>query len=398
MKQTLSFTALKAGLGIAETLGLRPKELQASWLKDKACQETGLTDFGDTYYQEGLDRVCSSANMDARLNAYGRLMLSNIIVNALVNRLLLQKTRVSQPELLETKLIPPIIITGLPRTGTTNLHRLIASDPDNRALEYWELVHPFARNPQDTEEARIARADKLLKIRRKLTPELDAIHYIRTDSAEECMFMMVLSMESRFFWNLASVHSYLDWYRDADRSNKYRDYRDMLFILQARQPDKRLVLKAPDHVDGMDALMEQLPEALVVQTHRDPVAQFASYLSLGEQTRIISTDHPQKAKDTELNILLTQSSISRFIAARENHPNRVFDVQYTDLIADPALVVQSVYDHFGLNFSTAQQEKLTAHSGKNRQHKHGQHDYSLDQYGLTPAKIEKLFHDPFLKT
>ena len=287
--------------------------------------------------------------------------------------MLLQQARKDRPKVFKAEIIPPLIVTGQPRTGTTSLHRLLAALPGSRALQYWELMHPFPLKGAESREARIALADKLLKLRRKLTPELDATHYIRPDSPEECMFMLGLTFHSRIFWNVASVHGWLGWYNRSDRGGKYREYADMLRWYQAQYPGERLVLKAPDHVDGIADLLAALPGAMVVQTHRDPVEQFGSYLSLGEQTRRIAARVPQRSKDTQSNIVMTHSANARNTRARTAFPGRVVDVEYNRLTGNPVEAVEEIHRKLGLAFGREQAEALRSHARRNKKGKHGVH-------------------------
>jgi LPS sulfotransferase NodH len=393
MTRSLSFVALKTALHASEAIGLRPRALKAGTLLQKARTQTSLTDFGDMYFLDSLERLVQSANAEARLNPYGRLMLEKLILQYLANRLMLQKARSEQPGVFGADIIPPVIVTGQPRTGTTNLHRLLAAAPGARALQYWELMHPFPMKGAESRSERVALADRMLKLRRRLTPELDATHYIRPDSPEECMFMLGLTFHSRIFWNVASVHSWLEWYNAADRAGKYRDYADMLRWYQAQYPGERLVLKAPDHVDGIGALLDAVPEAMIIQTHRDPVAQFGSYLSLGEQTRRIAARTPQRDADTRSSIAMTRSANLRNSAARRKYPGRVIDVEYNRLVSNPLETVAMIYRTLGLDFGKEHEKAVAAHARRNRKGKHGLHSYSLADFGLTDQSVRQQLPD-----
>jgi hypothetical protein len=251
---------------VAQMMDSVPPILAPDWLKGAGSQNIGATDFGPDIFEEPLERLCYSLNEDADLNAYGRMMLAGVIRNQLENRLLMQRLRAAGE--LAPRPIPPIIVTGLPRTGTTFLHRLLASDPSHASLPYWQLMGPFPRHSGDSAEARIQETATLLEVRRAITPELDGVHMIRAESPEECMFLTASSMQSRFFWTFAPVFSFMEWYNHADRTDKYVEYLEALTYLQKLYPGQRLVPKAPDHVDGLAELLDVMPEAIIVQTHR----------------------------------------------------------------------------------------------------------------------------------
>ena len=376
---------------LAARMHTLPKALAPAWLKGAAAQNTGLSDFGPAIYEEPLEKLCRSANEDANLNPLGRMILAQTIITQLENRALMQRLRAQNAPELRTELIPPIIVTGLPRTGTTALHRLLASDPAHAAIPYWQLNRPIARTPEDTIEKRRAEVEQTVALRAALTPELDKIHLIRADIPEECMFVTASSMQSRLYWNLAPVYGFMKWYNTADRTDKYCEYTEWLRLFQASYPGKRLVLKAPDHVDGLDALMTTLPDAIIVQTHRDMVEQFGSYLSLARATKELAVNELDKARDLEAVLALTDTSIARNFAAREANPNRIIDIRYTDLIEDPLGTVASIYNQAGLSVSRSAQDALNAHQRGNQKGKRGQHIYDLDEYGMTTVFVQERY-------
>lgn len=365
--------------------------LEPGWLKAAASQSIGLIDFGPAIFEEPLARLCRSANEDANLNPLGRMILAETISTQLENRALMQVLRAQNAPELQTTLIPPIIVTGLPRTGTTALHRLLAADPAHAAIPYWQLNRPIPRAPGDTIDTRRAEVEQTIALRRKITPELDQIHLIRCDRPEECMFVTATSMQCRLFWNLAPVYGFMEWYNTADRTDKYREYVEWLRWFQAHNPGKRLVLKAPDHVDGLEALMTALPEAIIVQTHRDMAEQVGSYLSLGRATRAIAVKALDTKREVAAVLHMTDTSIARNRAARHAHPGRIIDIDYAALIADPLACVQAIYRQAGLRLSDQSRAELANHQSQNRKGRHGAHDYKLEQFGLSAADIRASY-------
>lgn len=386
---TLSFRLANAVLGVAEAVA-PSTGLDADALEDAASHATGLADFGDPYYREGLERLAASANVDACLNPYGRLLLRRVVGEALQNRLRFVREQRANPALFATPLRPPLIVLGLPRTGTTFLHRLLAVDPAHRAVPYWELVGAVPRGPDDTPARRRRRAQEHLRPRRWFTPELDAVHYIRVDTPEECMFMLSLTFESLVYWVLAPAYGYLDWYQARDRRKKYREYALLLRALQAAAPE-RLVLKAPAHTDALDALLDAVPEAVLVQTHREMVATASSWCSTNYATQAVATAAPDLERAVRANVGLLERVLERNLAARERVPGRVVDVRYRDLVADPIATVERIYAHAGWKVSEPLRDALRAYVERNPQGKHGRHRYGPERFGLDPAELRARF-------
>jgi len=376
---------------LAAQMDMVPASFAPAWLKDAASKTIGATNFGPDFFAKPLERLCASVNEDANLNAYGRMLLAGMIKTQLENRLLMQQLRSAGK--LAPRPIAPIIVTGLPRTGTTFLHRLLASDPEHASLPYWQLMRPFPRSSEDTAEVRIKEADTILGVRRAITPELDGVHMIRAESPEECMFMAAMSMQSRLYWNLAPVYSFMEWYNGADRTDKYREYVEALSYLQTHYPGKRLVLKAPDHVDGLSELLDVFPEATIVQTHRDMTEQFGSYMSLGRVTRTLAVRELDTEREVSAVMDLTDSSIRRNMEARVRHPGRILDVRYTDMMADPLACVEKIYAHANLSLVDEQRASLETHLNRNRQGKHGAHDYGLSDFGVRNDEIKSRYAD-----
>lgn len=367
---------------LREQMHSTPAKFAPGWLMQSATAHSGLSDFGDERFLDPLQRLCKSLDDEADLNAYGRMLVAGVIRNQLVNRLLLVKARKDTPERFDGDPIAPIIVTGLPRTGTTFLHRLLAADPAHASLPYWQVSRPIPMGPDDTREARIAEAEAFLEIRKKLTPELDGVHLIQPEAPEECFWMTTQSMVSRLFWNLAPIYSYQHWVSRADKTEKYRDYADQLRYLQGEYPGRRLVLKAPDHNDGICELLSALPNAKVIITHRDIVEQMGSYFSLGRTTRTLAINNQDMAREAKTIVDMTDVSLAKMAEARARHPGSILDVRYADMMADPLASVERIYAFCGLTLPESRREAIADHHAKNPKGKHGKHEYSLSEFGL----------------
>ena len=378
----------------AEVLGVHtwPRfRFNADELSEAAVRTTGLSDFGDTGYRDGLERLTDSLNEDADLHPLGHLSLHRVVLGSLENRLAYVAAKQRTPELFERSLSPPLIVLGLPRSGTTFLHRLLAADGARRAVPFWELSYPFAKNPGDTPAKRRRRAGLELGVRRLLAPDLDRKHLIRAELPEECMFGLGLTLTSSLFWILAPLYSYLRWYNGASRDRKYAEYRDLLLNWQAGDPARPLTLKAPAHLGALSELVSHVPEAHLVQTHRDPVAVVGSFQSLNHTTHAMVSSAVDVQREARANLSFLTNEVQRNLRAREESALNVYDVHYPDLLADPVSVVEGIYAHFGLTFSEAHRARLSAYLAANPQHKHGKHSYALADYGLAEREVEAQF-------
>lgn len=378
---------------LAQMMGQVPETFAPEWLEESARAETGLSDFGEDHYREPLERLCVSINEDADLNPYGRLLFAAVIRNQLGNRLLLTRARKDTPERFAADPVPPVIVTGLPRTGTTFLHRLLAADPAHASLPYWQLNRPIPRDDSDTPEQRIKDVEGLLEVRRKLTPELDGTHLIRAEAPEECLHMTGVSGFTRLYWNLGPIYGYQRWLSRVDKGAKYRDYADLLRYLQGEYPGKRLVLKAPDHNDGVAELLDALPDARVVLTHRDMVSQMGSFFSLGRTTRKLAVNALDTAKEAEAIVDMTDTSLQKMAEARARHPGKILDVRYDDMMADPLSSVERIYEFCGLTLSQERKDTIADHHARNPKGKHGKHQYSLSEFGLENDWVTERYKD-----
>lgn len=356
-----------------------------------AVKKTGLSDFGGLCYREGLSRLLASAENDAALHFLGRLGYRDLIVNCLANRLLLTEARKRSPRVFERPLVPPVIVLGLPRTGTTFLHRLLALDPANRGVPQWELVHPLPDVGPENRSDRRQTFHRKLKSGQKMIPNMDHKHYSRTDTPEECMWLLSTTFLSPVFWVFAPVYGYLEWYKDQDRLQAYREYRLLLQALQAVEPKRRLALKAPAHTGALEALLQTIPNALLIQTHRNPVEATNSLNSLFYSLHSGMTDKLDVRRMARANLDHQSHEIALNLAARDAHPGAVFDVYYAQLVADPIGTVRGIYDHYELAWSEEFERQLVSYTQENPKGKYGLHRYAASDFGLTDRAIAERF-------
>jgi hypothetical protein len=370
-----------------DSVGIVPFPWDADALRMRAQRMTGLTDFGGS--TEGLDVLCSSVASDVRLSLTGRIAQRDHLLRSLVTRLRLQELRTTRPELLATPLVPPLIVVGLPRSGTTFLHRLLASHPDSRALAFWELRDPL---PQRLPDRRLSEARAVIGAMKRVAPQLSAKHYFDAEEPEECALLFDCTLWTPTWWRLLPVHDYLRWFLEQDGAAPYRTYRELLGIFQADTPTRRLTLKSPDHIGYLTPLLAAIPNAMIVHTHRDPVPVIGSYCSLMNTVHDISSVDQSPTRAAEDGLKLWADLTDTGMQDRAHLPaDRIIDVRYDDLLADPTGQVERIYAHFDLPYTTEFADILRAHLADRPQHKHGKHTYSLDDVGLSADRVRSRF-------
>ncbi len=375
----------------ADRLGFRIGDLRLETLIKDAQQQTGLVDFGHSYFQAGFEKLLSSLERDAHLRFYGRLVLRCMLTNYLSQRLLFVDALKHNPEHFSPLKQRPIVITGLHRSGTTFLHRLLALDPANAGIPFWRLYRPFrAQGPLDM---RKIKAWTELRILKPIFPDIKKKHSIRHFAPEESCWMLGQSFLSMVFWIMAPVTSYLDWLWDQDFSEVYREYALLLQAQQSVFPDLRLVVKAPDHMPNLDRLIDAFPGARVVQLHRDPATCVLSLSSLFYSTHIALSEEVQPKPLAEAN----RGMMATFIKANQHARSdpavdqMVLDLCFEDLVADPISAVKKVYAHFGLAFSEEFGLRLDRLVSREIRQGRTGHHYSAVQFGLVEADLRAFF-------
>ena len=374
---------------VLRSLGLPIVPLTPAALEARAVGQAGLSDFGEPDFEEPLAILCRSAEEDARLSFLGRMAVRDQITRALVTRLRRIDLRKRRPEIFTAPLTPPLIVLGLPRSGTTLLHRLLSLAPDARAIPMWQLQQPIpGPGPDRRREEAVAQVARI----KKLAPEIDAKHHIDADEPEECVFLLDSSLMSASFWMFAPVYGYIAWFLDQDQRAAYRVYREHLQILQAETPGRRLTLKAPAHTPHLEALFAAIPEVMIVQTHRDPVDVVNSVNSLFHSVHGVVTEHVDTHRMGAVNLDLMADLVERGLAARDKVPaDRILDVRYGDLTRDPMGSVRRIHEHFGLPFEDAFAARLRHWLEHRPQDKFGRHVYAAEDFGMTDAQIAERF-------
>ncbi len=383
---------------IAEHGPLRPSLAVAS-LVAAAAKRTGLPPLEDSSSLEALSRLVASIEDEARLHALGRLITRTRIVSTLSTRLRLDALVRDRPEIDQASIRRPIVIVGLPRTGTTLLHRLLASDTNRiRALSSWEALMPVAADARDDDGTRrIGAARRSEAALRYMAPDFFAVHPIDACGPEEEILLLDLAFRSTVAEATMRVPSYAAWLEGVDQGPAYRSMARALKVLQSKRApagaDWRWVLKTPHHLEWLDELPKVLDRPLVVWTHRDPKDVVGSFCSMIAHGRGVFSDDVDPHEIGRTWLRKGKRMVERAMAARSSFGDDVVDVRYDDIVRDPVAVAQSIEARAGLAASTETEarmrEALRGH-GKDR---HGVHRYRLADFGLDEGDVAGAFAD-----
>lgn len=361
-------------------------------LHESASRFTGLDDFGDPSYREGLAVLLESYERDASLTPLGRRVKRAFLRGALVARLLSEASWKRFPAHADVPIDRPVFVTGLPRTGTTALHRLLAADPAHQGLEVWLTEVPQPRPPRSTWESdpvfqRIQAGYRQHQVEH---PEFLGAHEMSAEMVEECWQLLRQSAKSVSYECLAYLPTYSSWLSAVSWDDAYARHKRNLRLIGLPDKDKRWVLKNPSHLFALDALLAVYPDALVIQTHRAPRTVIASVCSLNEQAAAgwSTVFHGDVVGRAQLD--LWARGASSFLAARSRYDAAQFyDVYYDDFVADPLGTVESIYRYFGMPFSDeARSAMASLHRASASR---PGHRYSLVDFGLTTSEVDDRF-------
>ncbi len=382
----LGLLALKAGLKFGSLK-------EATLLKMAIRRAGGLEDFGNSYFKKGLKKLLFSLSEDISLNFIGKTNAHTQIIRCLSNRLLFVDYLKKNPEGLSKTLIPPFIITGLPRSRTTFLQRMLSVLPGHYGLPLWETWRPIpnAKELKRGKNYRIKLAKIEISWAKLLINKLDQRHVTLPTEVEEDVFLFGLTFYSGEFWYYFPVHSYNKWLLSTDRREAYREWKQLLQILQAFHPGERLILKSPPHMDAVQKIKAVLPDAMAIQTHRRPEEALGSFTSLMYSVHSVMLKYIDLSKMRRSLEYMFEKNIERNMAFRQHNPDFILDIQYTDLIADPGSVVKHIYKHFDLGWTSRHEKALSSFIKENPKGKHGKHRYTVKDFGWSEEYLKEGF-------
>lgn len=362
--------------------------LEREALVDAARRAEGLDDLGPPDL-EPLDRLLESVHAEASLHTVGRIAVRTRIVNALRVRLRERELRHRHPETEAVALPAPVVITGLQRTGTTFLHRLLAEDPRLRALRSWEALEPIA--PLSGSDGRLGRARTAERALRWMAPDFFAVHPVEHDAPEEEVLLLDHSFLSTVPEATLRVPTFARWLEDQDQRPAYVMLRRLLQAMTRTGGPERWVLKTPHHLEWLDVLLAVFPDARVVHTHRDPVVTLPSFCGMVAHGRGIMSDVVDPHEIGRDWLRKTGRMVDRAMATRAVHPEAFLDVDYSALTRDPLAEVARIYDHIGLTLPDAVQARIAGRRDAHPQHRYGRHVYRLEDFGLGAEQVSERF-------
>lgn len=356
---------------------------------------TGLTNFGDDSFREGLEILVKSADDEGRLNDMGRSQLNGVVVDLLSKRLEVEDWYSRHPEIDDQEIVAPLMILGLPRTGSTALHCLLGEDPAVRVLRTWEAADPCPPPEAATQytDPRIAKAEEGLKLRDQLTPRMKQMLPSSAVSPTEDQFVMGHDFKSQVFQALFRIPTYFEWvHYKADMESSFQYVKRVLKLLQWRCPPENWRLKNPSYSAFITGLDQVFPDSRYCMTHRDVANVMPSVADLYFEMSKVNTDDIDKAWIGEITSEMVETGIKRVIAFRDaGNEDRFFDIHFAPFQKDPFPVVQKLYDFLGEEFTPEAHAQMLAWRENTPRDKHGRHEYNGADYGFDTDSLRQRF-------
>ena len=383
------------------TSGGRDRADVASLAEEAATRVACSVPTGPVPFGDNLERLLRSCWASGRLNATGSQVLHKACVRHLGNLLRLDAFVAARPEVRQRSLGRPVVITGLPRTGTTLLHNLLALDPTHRVVRLWEalrLVGAAADGP--TEETLVAQADRWLDSFYRMIPEFRRIHPATASGPEECDALLQNAFASQHFDDMFDAEEYSAWLAEAPLRDEYEHYALQLRVLSvasAGGEGPAWVLKSPSHLGHVDALRAALPDCTVVVCHRHPYEAVASYASLIHTLRQAYYDAVSPAVVGAQALRRAATAMQRAQCVRDAAGDEGFlDVSYPAMVRDPVGSVAALYGRLERSLDAGVAAAMAGWVADNPAGRHGPHGYDLARFGLTETDVDAAFA-PYLE-
>lgn len=360
-------------------------------------KKSGFADFGGDEYQPALEVLAKSLDAADDLNPFTAQIMRANIIDVLQSRLSSQYFLAENPSCLDAEIIRPIFIIGMPRSGTTALHRLLVADDYNQGLEYWLGVRPQPRSDKTDWSSTLdfQQCDQKLKLMQQAAPQLKDIHDMAADQVDECRLLLMQSFMNVTFQSTAWVGDYEQWLLEADFTAAYHRYKMNLQLI-GNGDSRRWVLKDPSHLWAPEALLATFPDACIVQMHRDPCELIPSVASLVYTTRQMVEPDIDKHRIGRRELAQWSGLLENLTAFRRSQlALPAYDVSMQQLQQEPATVIKNIYRHFAIDGERPNLEndiaKMLVDFKQDQQHSISSHRYTAEEFGLTNEEIEQAF-------
>ena len=371
----------------------------AADLLAEAQANTGLSDFGDDEFREPLGVLLRSLREEAPLNELGRLVLRSRILESLETRLKTQDWITRHPDILDEEIGAPLVVIGLMRTGTTMLHRIIASDPRNHAALWWETRFPAPHTGTNWNEPdpRIPIAEAEVAAILEADPRQASIHPWNAQAPDEEIMLLEHSFLSHVPEAFANIPTYRNWLDEQDWTPAYRYLKKLLQFLQWQKRQRndirgRWVLKTPGHLGYVDTLFSVFPDARVIQTHRDPLDTIPSAASMNHALwALYSDDQSANEAASQWQKRLAWGTLRAMKSRERWGEDRFVDIWFQEALKDPVREIERAYGVFGIEMTPAARVGMQGWLADNPRDKRPSHQYTLAEYGLTETSIKQDF-------
>lgn len=365
-------------------------------LLEAARQRAGLSDFGDLWFTEPMDKFIESANSEAQLTPAGFAAQTEVIVKGLVSRLRMIEDIKRHPEILNETVEVAGIILGLPRTGSTIFHRLLASSPGMTAIRWFEAQNfaPFPdETPGDPQERR-AYAKAMIEGWLQASPELESIHPLDPEAPDEEILILGQMFVSTMVEGMTFVPGFTHWLDSYDQSKGHEDLKTILKYLQWQEPRRRgtkWVLKSPSNLPYAEVAAKAFPDALLIMTHRDPLQTVPSYVSMQAALYKLGAT----IEDRDVGAFWFPRLVgwmNRFEVARDRiGEDRFVDIDYRDVAREPLAQARRVLEKMGLPADGGSEAAMAEFMAGNQREQRPMHNYSLERFGLNEEDIKSAF-------
>jgi hypothetical protein len=371
----------------ASTIRIEPEPLMAA-----AVEQTGLSDFGDGAFRERLEVFCRALREEANLSVVGTVTQGGLILQLLKNRLLIEDLIRRHPEIERIEIRAPIIICGLPRSGTTHLHNLMSADPELRYLPYWEALEPvLAEAERDADpDPRLARTELALWFTNACMPLFKRMHEMTLQHAHEEIQLLSIDFSSMLFETTAPMPTWRGFYASNDQAPVYAYLKRVLQALQWLRGGERWILKSPQHMEQFGPLLRTFPDAIFAVTHRDPVSVTASGTTMLAYTARMTTDHPDPAAIASYWSDRIEEMLLACTRDRDLLPSgQTIDVHFDEFMADDVAMVERIHTLAGRPMSESSRMALKTFMDAHPRGRHGGVVYDLAELGIDPEERRK---------